>query len=202
MHTLPTLAKLEKAYSGKPVVFIGVHSGKFFTEQETKNVQSAVLRYEIEHPIVVDRQMQIWQGYGVQAWPTIIILDPNGNVVYHQSGEGQYDAIADTIDVLLEKHGQKGTLAKEPLHIKPATDPKRQTLSFPGKLSISSSGKIAISDSNHNRILVTDVAGNTGLVGSAIVRMLHMKGYTNILSTPSSHWDLRRQEDVERFFRI
>jgi len=45
------------------------------------------------------------------------------------------------------------------------------------------------------------VAGNTGLVGSAIVRMLHRKGYTNILSTPSSHFDLRRQEDVERFFR-
>jgi len=46
------------------------------------------------------------------------------------------------------------------------------------------------------------VAGNTGMVGSAIVRMLHMKGYTNIISSPSSHWDLRRQEDVERFFRI
>jgi len=46
------------------------------------------------------------------------------------------------------------------------------------------------------------VAGNTGLVGSAIIRALHMKGYTNILSTPSSYWDLRRQEDVERFFRI
>lgn len=46
------------------------------------------------------------------------------------------------------------------------------------------------------------VAGNTGLVGSAIVRMLHEKGYTNIVSSPSSHWDLRRQDDVERFFRI
>ena len=45
------------------------------------------------------------------------------------------------------------------------------------------------------------VAGNTGMVGSAIVRMLHRKGYTNILSTPSSHFDLRRQDDVERFFR-
>ena len=45
------------------------------------------------------------------------------------------------------------------------------------------------------------VAGNTGLVGSAIVRMLHRKGYTNILSTPSSHFDLRRQDDVERFFK-
>lgn len=46
------------------------------------------------------------------------------------------------------------------------------------------------------------VAGNTGLVGSAIVRMLHWKGYTNILSTPSSYWDLRRQEDVGRFFQV
>ena len=45
------------------------------------------------------------------------------------------------------------------------------------------------------------VAGNTGLVGSAIVRMLHRKGYRNILSTPSSHFDLRRQEDVEKFFK-
>jgi GDP-L-fucose synthase len=44
------------------------------------------------------------------------------------------------------------------------------------------------------------VAGNTGMVGSAIVRMLHRKGYTDILSTPSSHFDLRRQDDVERFF--
>ena len=46
------------------------------------------------------------------------------------------------------------------------------------------------------------VAGNTGLVGSAIIRMLHDKGFNNILSTPSSNWDLRNQEDVNRFFRI
>ena len=46
------------------------------------------------------------------------------------------------------------------------------------------------------------VAGNTGLVGSAIVRMLHRKGYTNILSSPSSYWDLRRQDDVDRFFQL
>jgi len=160
MHTLPTLARLEHAYSGKPVVFIGVHSGKFFTEQETKNVRSAILRYEIEHPVIVDRKMKIWQGYGVQAWPTIVILDPNGNVVYHQSGEGNYDAISDTIDVLLQKHEQKGTLAKEPLRIKPSESSKNNTLSFPGKISISKSGKIAISDSNHNRILVVDLSGN------------------------------------------
>ena len=46
------------------------------------------------------------------------------------------------------------------------------------------------------------VAGNTGLVGSAIIRMLKEKGFDNILSTPHSNWDLRNQEDVNRFFRI
>ena len=46
------------------------------------------------------------------------------------------------------------------------------------------------------------VAGNTGLVGSSIVRILRQKGYTNIISSPSSHWDLRIQDNVEEFFNI
>jgi len=46
------------------------------------------------------------------------------------------------------------------------------------------------------------VAGNTGLVGSAIVRMLKRKGLNNILSSPSSHWDLRKQHDVEKFYEF
>ena len=46
------------------------------------------------------------------------------------------------------------------------------------------------------------VAGNTGLVGSAIVRMLKKKRFYNIISSPSSHWDLTVQSRVEQFFRI
>ena len=46
------------------------------------------------------------------------------------------------------------------------------------------------------------VAGNTGLVGSAIIRMLKEKGHKNILSSPTSHWDLRKQYDVDRFFEF
>jgi len=159
MHTLPTLARLEKQYSEKPVVFVGVHSGKFFTEQEPKNIQSAISRYEIEHPVVVDQKMQIWQSYGVQAWPTIIILDPSGNVIYHQSGEARYEEISDTIDVLLETNQRKGTLAKEHFKIHKKTTSSQNSISFPGKISISKSGKIALSDSNHNRILVLDSSG-------------------------------------------
>jgi GDP-L-fucose synthase len=45
------------------------------------------------------------------------------------------------------------------------------------------------------------VAGNTGLVGSAIVRNLKSQGYHNILTSPRSHFDLRCQDDVKKFFR-
>jgi len=44
------------------------------------------------------------------------------------------------------------------------------------------------------------VAGNRGLVGSAIVRNLINKGYKNIYSAPRTHFDLRDQNDVEKYF--
>src|SRR5579885_227016 len=158
MHTLPVLADLEKKYEGRPVASIGVHSAKFFNEQDRKNIEEAVRRYEISHPVLVDRKMTVWQKYEVSGWPTIVIIDPKGTVVYKQSGEGQKEMIEDTIDVLLEKHAKDGTLAKESIKMAHFTPSDKATLSYPGKLSISND-KIAISDSNHNRIIISDMTG-------------------------------------------
>lgn len=158
MHTLPVLAELEKKYQDKPVVFIGVHSAKFFNEKEKQNIAQAVARYEISHPVLVDKEMTVWNKFGVSGWPTIAIIDPNGTLVYRQSGEGQKEMIEDTIDVLLEKHANSHTLTREPVVIPHTVHKDKTTLSFPGKISISKD-KIAISDSNHNRIIVTDISG-------------------------------------------
>ncbi|MDE1867129.1 MAG: redoxin domain-containing protein [Thaumarchaeota archaeon] len=178
MHTLPILSQLERKYEKRPVVFIGVHSAKFFNEQDRKNIEQAVKRYEISHPVLVDKQMTIWQKYDVSGWPTIVIIDPNGIVVYKQSGEGQKEVIEDTIDVLLEKYGKNGGLAKEPIKITHHISQDKAVLSYPGKISISNN-KIAISDSNHNRIIITDMTGKiehivgngkTGLVDGSFVK--------------------------------
>lgn len=167
MHTLPTLATLEKKYEGRPVVFIGVHSGKFTAEQEAQNVSNAVLRYEIRHPVLVDRRMHVWNLFSVNAWPTIVVIDPNGMVIAKQSGEPQADMLSDVIDVLIEKHAGKGTLAREPPVISHSRPEQRHVMSFPGKVSVSRYGRIAISDSNHNRILVCDLSGKIEkIVGS------------------------------------
>ncbi len=158
MHTLPILAELEKKYRDMPVVFIGVHSAKFFNEQDRKNIEQAVARYEISHPVLVDEKMTVWNKFGINGWPTIAIIDPNGILVYRQSGEGQKEMIEDTIDVILEKHEKSHTLSREPIKIVKTIKKSSATLSFPGKISISKD-KIAISDSNHNRVIVTDLSG-------------------------------------------
>lgn len=46
------------------------------------------------------------------------------------------------------------------------------------------------------------VAGHGGMVGSAIVRVLKAKGYSNIVTRSHAELDLTRQADVEEFFRI
>lgn len=158
MHTLPVLAELEKKYEQMPVVFIGIHSAKFFNEQDRKNIEQAVMRYEISHPVLVDQKMAVWQKYDVSGWPTIVIIDPKGTVAYKQSGEGQKEMIEDTIEVLLDRHSRTGTLTKEPIKISRHVPSGKTTLSYPGKISISD-GMIAISDSNHNRIIITDMSG-------------------------------------------
>ncbi len=45
------------------------------------------------------------------------------------------------------------------------------------------------------------IPGNTGLVGSAIVRKLKAEGYTNLIFTPYPEYDLRNQQQVEDFFK-
>ena len=45
------------------------------------------------------------------------------------------------------------------------------------------------------------VAGHTGLLGSAIVRLLKEKGYANIITKSSKELDLRKSESVEQFFK-
>src|SRR5215212_11014693 len=80
MHVIPDLKKLERKYANELVV-IGVHSAKFAGERETGNIRQAILRYEIEHPVVNDKDMTVWQQYAVRGWPTLMLIDPAGKVV-------------------------------------------------------------------------------------------------------------------------
>src|SRR3954465_14380064 len=92
LHVLPQLRKLEERFP-REVVVIGVHSAKYPAESETFNVRQAVIRHDIRHPVVNDPQFVMWHAYAVRAWPTIVIIAPDGRVVGKYSGEFEAAAL-------------------------------------------------------------------------------------------------------------
>src|SRR5207237_6022761 len=106
--------RIEAKYPNQ-VVVIGVHSAKFDTEKLTENIRKAVLRYQIAHPVVNDADMAIWRAYGVTGWPTLAVIDPEGNSLGQESGEGQYELLDKLVTALIKKHRANGTLNEKPL---------------------------------------------------------------------------------------
>ncbi len=166
MHVIPELKQLEADFPNELVV-VGIHSAKFASEREAENVRQSILRYEIKHPVVNDPTLSLWSSYGIHAWPTLILIDPNGNVVLTASGEGHYELLKHSIQILTYWAKQAGTLNVEPVQIalEESKEPVRE-LKYPGKIFADAKG-LVMSDSGHNQILLSSFTGSiTETVGS------------------------------------
>ncbi len=160
MHVLPDLKYLEKKYD-KELVVIGCHSAKFDNEKDTEAIRRAIVRYEIEHPVVNDSEMVIWRKFQTRSWPTIAVIDPEGMLVGVAPGEGNRELLDEVVGSLVEFHSAKGTLKSGPIRFDlERSRVKSKGLKFPGKLLADEAGqRLFISDSNHNRIVVSSLNG-------------------------------------------
>lgn len=165
-HVLPDLAKLEQKYKNELVV-IGVHSPKFFAERDTTNIREKVHEYQIKHPVINDADQTLWNRFGVNSWPTILLFEIDGSGVGGVSGEGNYAILDQEIGRRIEKHKARGDhLNTEPVQFAPESDkPDTSPLLFPGKVFADEKGKrLFIADTAHNRIVQTDLNGDKPVV--------------------------------------
>ncbi len=131
LHVLDELRPLEEQYSDV-LVTVGVHSPKFEHEADPVALAAAVERYEIHHPVLDDPELDTWKAYTARAWPTLVVIDPEGYIVAHLSGEGHADGLAVLIPELIAEHEAKGTLHRgSGPYVAP--EPTSGTLRFPGK---------------------------------------------------------------------
>ncbi|MEK7409517.1 MAG: thioredoxin-like domain-containing protein [Acidobacteriota bacterium] len=158
MHIIPELKKLEEKYPQELVV-IGVHSAKFTNEKEARQIRQAILRYEIRHPVLNDNNYEVWHSYGVSAWPTLVLISPNGRIIGQHSGEGVFEPFDAVISRAIPYFEKKGELKRSTLKLA-LEETERGLLHFPGKISADPARKrLFISDSNHNRIVVAGADG-------------------------------------------
>ncbi len=159
MHMLAVIAALEAKREGQPLQVIGVHSAKFDSEKDPSQVLAAVERYGVDHPVVVDRNMAIWERYGVEAWPTLVVIRPNGQVAGVIPGEVSLPDLDAIVGKVLDEAREDGTLSKAAVLPHKARAVQSGVLSFPGKVLAASDGRIFISDTGHHRVLITNSAG-------------------------------------------
>ena len=158
MHTFPQLRKIERKY-GNQVIVIGVHSPKFPAERETTNLREAVLRYRIEHPVVNDRDFEVWKQFGGRAWPTLVFIDPHGRVIGKHEGELPFEQFDALVGGMLNEFRERGTLdpSAAAIGLQKIREPAR-TLRFPGKV-LATGNALYIADTNHHRIVKAGLDG-------------------------------------------
>jgi thiol-disulfide isomerase/thioredoxin len=167
-HVLPDLAFLEDKYKNELVV-IGVHTAKFPAERDTDNIRKKVAEYRIKHPVINDAHQVLWQRFGVSSWPTLVVIDANGNYRGSAPGEGNRAVLDEVIGRLVAEHRARGELNETPLRFFPESEkPQTTGLLFPGKVVADAAGKrLFVSDTGHNRIVITDLTGKVQkLVGN------------------------------------
>ncbi len=159
LHVLDELRKLERGHRDT-VVVIGVHSPKFVHEAEHEAVADAVERYGVEHPVLDDPELATWKQYAVRAWPTLVVIDPEGYVVAQHAGEGHVHAIERLVTELEAEHAAKGTLRRgDGPYVAP--EPEPTALRFPGRALLLPSGNFLVSDTTRHQLVELAADGET-----------------------------------------
>jgi thiol-disulfide isomerase/thioredoxin len=160
LHVLDELRPLEQKYDGELVV-VGVHSPKFVHEADPDALRAAVERHQVEHPVLDDPELVTWQAYTARAWPTLVLVDPEGYVVAQYAGEGHAHAIDALVAELREEHQVKGTLQPgDTPYVPPVAE--AGDLKFPAKAVALPGKSVLVADAGHHSLveLVPDERGD------------------------------------------
>ena len=171
---------------------VGVHSAKFDTERATENVRAAVNRYNVNHPVVNDVELQVMSAFAARAWPTLMFVDPEGKVIGRHEGEFQFEAMDRVLTAMVEEFDRAGVLNRDPVPFEFGSEAESHgALSFPGKVLAVDDGNLFIADSNHHRAIIADEDGMiTEIIGNgeSPLAFESFEPQPNVLNPLGSEW--------------
>lgn len=154
-HVLDELRPIEQEFADILTV-VGVHSPKFEFEKNPKSVLSAIHRHGINHPVLNDPNMATWRAYGVRAWPTLVLVDPAGNVAQSWSGEGHGHAIRAKLRELASEFEAAGLMCRGESPFFAEAFEATNYLQ-PGKIESLGPDRVIVSDSGHHSLALAEI---------------------------------------------
>lgn len=89
-HNLPYYNKWQADFAKEDVQIIGVHTPETSDEADSKNVAAQVKKLGIKYPVAVDTESATWKAYQNRFWPSIYLIDKQGQIRYRWDGELEY----------------------------------------------------------------------------------------------------------------
>ena len=156
-HVLQDLQVLGRKYRSD-IIIISVHSPKFSAEKRRSHVLKSISKYHVNHPVVHDPDMKLWDMYAIKGWPTQVLVDREGTIIGSISGGGKLRQLDQIIKYQLEMGSSprpQEKLSYTPMRVR---EPQG-VLSYPGRVCATDE-RFYIADSGHNRILVLSSRGD------------------------------------------
>ena len=100
-NTLPSVKEWDTKYRDRGLTIVGVHTPETQSEYVIDIVRREVPSLGIKYPVVTDNDYKTWKAYGVEAWPTMFVLDKQGRIRWLHVGEGRYEETEAVIGKLL-----------------------------------------------------------------------------------------------------
>lgn len=140
------------------LAILGIHTPKHPAEAEDDNVLKMANRWHLRHPVANDREWLLWRQLGIQAWPTVVLLDHEARVVGIYQGDGRKAELEVRIQEILDKAAEADRRSYDPAPVARKPEP-RSPLRFPTRI-VASPTHLYVADSGYNRILELGFEGN------------------------------------------
>ena len=101
LRTAPYITAWSQAYKDDGLIVVGVHTPEFSFERQPELVRRAIDAHDIDYPVVLDNDYEIWSGFDNHYWPALYFLDTDGTVRDFHFGEGRYPQSERVIQKLL-----------------------------------------------------------------------------------------------------
>jgi hypothetical protein len=101
MRTLPYVKAWHERYHDEGLRVIGVHCPGFEASRDQQAVREATARLDIEHPVLIDSELELWNEYENQGWPARYLFDGRARLFDFHYGEGAYEETELAIQELL-----------------------------------------------------------------------------------------------------
>ncbi len=175
IQNIPDIKELEAKFGDKLLV-VGVHSGKFDNEKNPQSIKEAIIKYDITHPVINDLNLRIWNSFNIKSWPSLVLINPKGQVEEVFEGIGNSAVLSKKISKLSKKY--RFLLNQDPLPIiLEKNKALGNVLNFPTKIEYAKNFRykgrkisaLIISNSADNNIIVSTLKGEIiAKIGSKI----------------------------------